>query len=137
VLNSSFDFRENDPRIMRQIFRSYAVYVARHESPARLCHEGVPAWIVHRKGDGGLTDEERHTLEACPHTTVITIPGSSCFISDERPERVADLVVALDRADWHSDAVRRSRPRAPVVRRVVSDRLLPVAQSERIVTYSG
>ena len=36
---------------------------------------------------------------ACPHTTVITIPGTSYFIPNEHPERIADLVVALDRAD--------------------------------------
>ena len=69
-------------------------------SPAvRLCDAGVPTWVVHaEKGDGGLTDDERRTLEACPHTSVITIPGTSYFIPNEEPERVAELVVeALDR----------------------------------------
>jgi hypothetical protein len=34
-----------------------------------------------------------------PHTSVITIPGTSYFIANEEPERVAELVVeALGRA---------------------------------------
>jgi len=96
------DFRKNDPRIMRQIFRTYLEYLGRPDPPptARLCDAGVPAWVVHaEKGDGGLTEEERRTLEACPTTTVITIPGTSFFIPNEEPERVADfLVQALARA---------------------------------------
>jgi pimeloyl-ACP methyl ester carboxylesterase len=54
----------------------------------------VPAWVVHaEKGDGGLTDDERRTLEACSHTSVITIPGTSYFIPNEEPDRVAEFVV--------------------------------------------
>jgi pimeloyl-ACP methyl ester carboxylesterase len=94
------DFRKNDPRLMRQIFRAYLQYLEHPAPAARLCDAGVPAWVVHaEKGDGGLTDEERHTLEACPTTTVITIPGTSFFIPNEEPERVANLLVqALARA---------------------------------------
>jgi pimeloyl-ACP methyl ester carboxylesterase len=96
------DFRKNDPRVMRQGFRAYLKYIARRDPPpaTRLCGVGVPAWVVHaEKGDGGLTDEERRTLEACPTTTVVTIPGTSYFIPNEKPERVATLLVeALARA---------------------------------------
>jgi pimeloyl-ACP methyl ester carboxylesterase len=95
------DLRKNDPAIMRQIFRGYLSYLGRHDAPAaRLCKAGVPAWVVHAdKGDGGLTDRERRTLEECPHSTVITIPGTSYFIPNEEPERVASyLVEALRRA---------------------------------------
>jgi hypothetical protein len=54
------------------------------------------------KGDGDLTDEERRTLEACPRTTVVTIPGTSCFISNDEPEIVAGLLVeALGHAAEH------------------------------------
>jgi hypothetical protein len=50
--------------------------------------------LVHaEKGDGGLTDDERRTLEACPHTHVVTIPGSVFFIPNEVPERIADIVL--------------------------------------------
>jgi pimeloyl-ACP methyl ester carboxylesterase len=95
------DLRKNDPAIMRQIFRGYLSYLGRHDAPAaRLCQAGVPAWVVHAdKGDGGLTDQERRTLEECPHSTVITIPGTSYFIPNEEPGRVAAyLVEALRRA---------------------------------------
>jgi pimeloyl-ACP methyl ester carboxylesterase len=95
------DFRKNDPRVLRQGIRGYLKFLGRYDSPAvRLCDAGVPTWVVHaEKGDGGLTDDERRTLEARPHTSVITIPGTSYFIANEEPERVAELVVeALGRA---------------------------------------
>lgn len=104
------DVRRNDPKLMRQIFRGYLGYLGRYNSPAaRLCDAGVPAWVVHAdKGDGGLTDEERRTLEACPRTTVVTIPGTSYFIPNEEPGRVASLLVeALGHAAEHQD--RQSR----------------------------
>jgi len=94
------DLRKNDPAIMRQIFRGYLSYLGRRDAAAaRLCDAGVPAWVVHaEKGDGGLTGSERRTLEECPHTSVITIPGTSYFIPNEEPGRVADyLVEALSR----------------------------------------
>jgi len=89
------DLRKSDPPVMRQLFRSYLQYLSRHDSPAaRLCDAGVPAWVVHaEKGDGGLTDGERSTLEACPNTNVITIPGTSFFLPNEEPERIAELLV--------------------------------------------
>ena len=95
------DLQKNDPAVMRQIFRGYLSYLGRHDAPAqRLCNAGVPAWVVHAdKGDGGLTDQERSTLEACAHTKTITIPGTSYFIPNEEPERVATYISqALNRA---------------------------------------
>ncbi len=88
------DLRANDGRVLSQGMRAYLEYLDRHESPAdRLCSAGVPAWIVHaEKGDGGLTDAERRTLVACPHTTLITIPGTRFFLPDEEPERVAEII---------------------------------------------
>ena len=66
----------------------------------RLCDAGVPAWVVHaEKGDGGLTDDERRILEVCPNTIVLTIFGTSFFLPNEEPERIAELVVqALGRS---------------------------------------
>ena len=104
------DFRKNDPRIMRQGFRAYLRYLDRYDSPAaRLCDAGVPAWVVHaEKGDGGLTPEERRTLEACSGTTVVTIPGTSFFMPNDEPERVAGLILeALGRAAEHKDRQRQ------------------------------
>jgi pimeloyl-ACP methyl ester carboxylesterase len=104
------DLRRNDPRAMREIFRGYLRYLGRYDSPAaRLCDAGVPAWVVHaEKGDGGLTPEERRTLEACSGTTVVTIPGTSFFMPNDEPERVAGLIVeALGRAAEHKDRQRQ------------------------------
>jgi pimeloyl-ACP methyl ester carboxylesterase len=54
----------------------------------------VPAWVVHaEQGDGGLTAAERRTLTACPTTTVVTVPGTSWFLPNEKPELVADLIL--------------------------------------------
>ncbi len=88
------DFASNDPRVLRNGLHAYLEYLGSHESPAsRLCGAAVPTWIVHaEKGDGGLTGDERRALEACPHTNLITIPGTSHFIPDEEPERVAAII---------------------------------------------
>ena len=90
------DFHRNKPQVMRRLLREYVRYLGRHAKPAaRLCNAGVPTWVVHaEKGDGGLTDHERRTLEACPHATVITIPGTSHLLPNEKPEQIADIVVA-------------------------------------------
>jgi hypothetical protein len=60
--------------------------------------------VVHaKKGDGGLTSKERSTLQACPRTSLVTIPGTSYFIPNEEPERVASpLIDALDQAADHT-----------------------------------
>lgn len=94
------ELRKNDPHVTRRGVRCYLEYLDRYGSVAsRLGEAGVPAWVVHgERGDGGLTDEERRTLEACPRTTVITIPGASYFTPNEEPALVAKLIIeALDR----------------------------------------
>jgi pimeloyl-ACP methyl ester carboxylesterase len=104
------DFRKNDPQTMRKIFRGYLRYLGRYDSPAaRLCDAGVPAWVVHAEnGDGALTPEERSVLEACSRTTVVTIPGTSFFLPNDEPERVASLLIeALGHAAEHKDRQRR------------------------------
>jgi pimeloyl-ACP methyl ester carboxylesterase len=96
------DLRRNDPAVMRPIFRGYLSYLARYDAPAtRLCESGVPVWVVHaEKGDGGLTPGERRTLEECPHSTVITLPGTSFFIPNEEPQVVAGyLAEALSQSN--------------------------------------
>ena len=74
-----------------------------------LCRSGAPTWVVHaEQGDGGLTPEERRTLEACSGTTVVTIPGTSFFMPNDEPERVAGLILeALGRAAEHKDRQRQ------------------------------
>jgi hypothetical protein len=50
-------------------------------------------WVVHaEKGDGGLTDRERATLEAAANVTLVTIPGSVFLLPDEAPERTAAVI---------------------------------------------
>jgi pimeloyl-ACP methyl ester carboxylesterase len=98
------EFRKNDPRVIRRGVHCYFQYLDRHGSVAsRLCEADVPAWVVHgERGDGGITDDERRTLEACRQIRVITIPGASWFTPNEEPALVAKLVVeALDRV--HGD----------------------------------
>jgi pimeloyl-ACP methyl ester carboxylesterase len=89
------DFRRNVGQHTRLGLREYVRWLHRHEHPAeRLCQAGVPTWIVHaEKGDGGLTDDERHTLEACPHAHLVTIPGAVFFLPNEVPERIADVIL--------------------------------------------
>jgi pimeloyl-ACP methyl ester carboxylesterase len=89
------DLRRNVPQHLRPALHEYARWLQRNERPAeRLCQAGVPAWIVHaEKGDGGLTDHERRTLEACPHAHVVTIPGHVFFLPNEAPRRVAEIIL--------------------------------------------
>jgi pimeloyl-ACP methyl ester carboxylesterase len=89
------DFRKNVPQNVRPGLREYMRFLHRHERPAeRLCRTGVATWIVHaEKGDGGLTDTERRTLEACPHVRLVTIPGAVFFLPNEVPERIADVIL--------------------------------------------
>jgi pimeloyl-ACP methyl ester carboxylesterase len=89
------DFRSNSPSSMRRALREYLRWLHRYPDPARrLCAAGTPIWVVHaEKGDGGLTDQERRALEACPHATVVTIPGEVFFLPNEAPERVAEIVL--------------------------------------------
>ena len=55
----------------------YLDYIAAdRDFAAQLAASGNPVWVVHaEKGDGGLTDAERATLEAAPNVTLVTIPG--------------------------------------------------------------
>lgn len=87
------DFRRNNPRDMRLGLRAYLHWL--HEGDGRadwLCKAGAPMWVVHaEKGDGGLTDDERRTLEASPNAHLVTIPGAVFFLPNEVPERIADV----------------------------------------------
>ena len=89
------DFAKNVPQHMRHGLREYGHWLHRYERPAeRLCGAGVPTWIVHaEKGDGGLTNDERRTLEECPHAHLVTIPGSVFFLPNEVPERIASVTL--------------------------------------------
>jgi pimeloyl-ACP methyl ester carboxylesterase len=89
------DFHKNVPHDTTRALREYVSWLHRQERPAeRLCRAGVPTWIVHaEKGDGGLTNDERKTLESCPHTHVVTIPGDAFFLPNEASARCADVIM--------------------------------------------
>lgn len=89
------DFGKNVPRDTMRALREYVGWLHRQERPAeRLCRAGVPTWVVHaEKGDGGLTDDERRTLEECPNAHVVTIPGAVFFLPNEASARIAGVIV--------------------------------------------
>jgi hypothetical protein len=59
----------------------------------------LPAWVVHgESGDGGMTDEERRTLQTYAWIRIVTIPGASVFSPNEKPALVPGLVVEALRA---------------------------------------
>lgn len=88
------DFRRNVPAHVQPGLREYLGWLHRGDGRAkRLCDAGVAAWVVHAEtGDGGLTDEERGTLEACPHVQLVTIPGKVFFLPNEIPDRIAAII---------------------------------------------
>jgi pimeloyl-ACP methyl ester carboxylesterase len=61
------DFRRTSTQDMRLGLREYLKWLESGEDhAAMLCRSGVPTWVVHaEKGEGGLTDSERGTLDAC------------------------------------------------------------------------
>jgi pimeloyl-ACP methyl ester carboxylesterase len=90
------DLKNNDPRFMRRQMRAYFENLDRHGSLAkRLCESGVPAWVAFGEhGDTGITEEERSVLDACPHVTLVTIPETGHASLVEKPDRIAELVLA-------------------------------------------
>jgi pimeloyl-ACP methyl ester carboxylesterase len=88
------DFRRNVGADVQPGLREYLGWLHRGDGRAKhLCDAGVAAWVVHaEKGDGGLTDEERRTLKACPHVHLVTIPGSVFFLPNEVPEQIAATI---------------------------------------------
>jgi pimeloyl-ACP methyl ester carboxylesterase len=87
------DFRRNVPADLRPAFAAYLRHLGREDPAGRLCRAGVPVWVVHAEhGDGGLTRDERRTLEACEHVHLETIPGRVFFLPVEVPDRIASVV---------------------------------------------
>jgi pimeloyl-ACP methyl ester carboxylesterase len=88
------DAKLNTARRAVPVCSEYLDYIAAdRDFAAELTASGNPTWVVHaEKGDGGLTDAERATLEAAPNVTVITIPGSVFLLPDEVPEQIAEVI---------------------------------------------
>ena len=89
------ELHKNDPRVARRAIHAYLQYLDCHGSVAtRLRDSGVAASVVHgERGDGGITNAERRTLESSQRMKLITIPGASYFTPNEQPALVASLVV--------------------------------------------
>jgi pimeloyl-ACP methyl ester carboxylesterase len=96
------DLKQNRTRDSVLACVEYLDYIAEdRDFAAELASCGCPAWVVHaeKKGDGGLTDAERATLQAAPNVTLVTIPGSVFLLPDEAPQETAAAIAsALSRA---------------------------------------
>lgn len=96
------DFKQNRAGDAVRVCGEYLDYIAADRNfAAELAASGSPVWVVHaeEKGDGGLTDAERATLEAAPNVTLVTIPGAVFLIPDEAPQRTAAVIAdALEQA---------------------------------------
>jgi hypothetical protein len=88
------DIKMNTARDAVRVSSEYLDYIAADRDPAaELAASGHPAWVVHaEKGDGGLTDDERATLEAAPSVTLVTIPGAVFLLPDEVPQQIAEVI---------------------------------------------
>ena len=89
------DFKQNRAGDAVRVCGEYLDYIAADRNfAAELAASGSPVWVVHaeEKGDGGLTDAERTTLEAAPNVTLVTIPGAVFLIPDEAPQRTAAVI---------------------------------------------
>lgn len=89
------DFKQNRAGDAVRVCGEYLDYIAADRNfAAELAASGSPVWVVHaeEKGDGGLTDAERATLEAAPNVTLVTIPGALFLIPDEAPQRTAAVI---------------------------------------------
>jgi hypothetical protein len=95
------DFKQNRASDSVVVCVEYLDYIAEdRDFAAELAASGQPVWVVHaEKGDGGLTDAERATLDGAPNVHLVTIPGSVFLLPDEAPrETAAAIASALLRA---------------------------------------
>lgn len=90
------DLKQNRARESVRVSGDYLDYIAEdRDFAAELAASGTPVWVVHaEKGDGGLTDAERATLQAAPNVTLVTIPGSVFLLPDEVPDQTAAAIAA-------------------------------------------
>ena len=88
------DLKQNNPAESVRVSSQYLDYIAAdRDYAADLAASGHPVWVVHaEKGDGGLTDTERATLETAPNVHLVTIPGSVFLLPDEAPHQTAAVI---------------------------------------------
>jgi pimeloyl-ACP methyl ester carboxylesterase len=90
------DLKQNKAGDSVRASSEYLDYIAADpDYAARLAASGIPVWVVHaEKGDGGLTDSERATLQAASNVTLLTIPGAVFLLPDEAPQQTAAAIAA-------------------------------------------
>jgi pimeloyl-ACP methyl ester carboxylesterase len=90
------DLKQNRARDSVRACVEYLDYIAAdRDFAAELASSGIPVWVVHaEKGDGGLTDVERATLQAVRHVTLVTIPGSVFLLPDAAPQETAAVIAS-------------------------------------------
>lgn len=89
------DLKQNRPKDALRVCSEYLDYIAEdRDFAAELASAPGPAWVVHaeKKGDGGLTDAERATLQAAPNVSLVTLPGAVFLIPDEAPRQTAAVL---------------------------------------------
>jgi pimeloyl-ACP methyl ester carboxylesterase len=88
------DLKQNRARDAVRLSAEYLDYIAAdRDFAAELAASDSPVWVVHaEKGDGGLTDGERATLDAAANVTLVTVPGSVFLLPDEAPQRTAAVI---------------------------------------------
>lgn len=88
------DLKQNRAGDSVRVSAAYLDYIAAdRDFAAELAASASPVWVVHaEKGDGGLTDAERATLEAAANVTLVTIPGAVFLLPDEAPEQTAAAI---------------------------------------------
>jgi pimeloyl-ACP methyl ester carboxylesterase len=88
------DLKQNRPGDSLRLCIEYLDYIgAQRDYAVELASSAHPVWVVHaEKGDGGLTDAERATLDAAPNVTLVTLPGSVFLLPDEAPRPTAEAI---------------------------------------------
>ncbi|MET9316062.1 alpha/beta hydrolase [Kribbella sp. NPDC003505] len=88
------DLKQNRAGDSVRVSGPYLDYIAAdRDYAAQLAASGSAVWVVHaEKGDGGLTDAERATLDAAADVTLVTIPGAVFLLPDEAPEQTAAVI---------------------------------------------
>ncbi len=91
------DLKQNKARDAVKVSAEYLDYIAAdRDYAAELAASSSPVWVVHaeKRGDGGLTDAERATLDSADNVTLVTVPGAVFLLPDETPHQTAAVIAS-------------------------------------------
>ena len=91
------DLKQNNARDAVKVSAEYLDYIAAdRDYAAELAASSSPVWVVHaeKRGDGGLTDAERATLDSADNVTLVTVPGAVFLLPDETPHQTAAVIAS-------------------------------------------